>query len=99
LKLGKAHGFDGIPNKYLGHLPKRLLIHLTHLFNQCLRLCHFPAPWKEAKIITAETQRGPEFTSNQPLVHCGQFIQKLIFRTIQRHVEEINLLNAGQVGS
>jgi hypothetical protein len=41
LKLGKACGFDGIPN--------RSLVHLTHLFNHCLRLGHFPAPWKENK--------------------------------------------------
>jgi hypothetical protein len=29
-----------------------LLYILTHLFNHFLGLGHFPAPWKEAKIIT-----------------------------------------------
>jgi hypothetical protein len=49
LKLGKVYGFDGIPNECLRHLPKRPLMSLIHLFNHCLRLGPFPAPWKEAK--------------------------------------------------
>jgi hypothetical protein len=51
LKLGKACGIDGIPNECLRHLPKIYLVHVTYLFIQCLRLCHFPASWKETKII------------------------------------------------
>jgi hypothetical protein len=52
LKLSKACGTDGIPNECLRHLPRRPLVHLTHLFNHCLRLSHFPKSWKDAKIIT-----------------------------------------------
>jgi hypothetical protein len=33
LKLGRAYGFDGIPNECLRHLPRRPLVHLTNLFN------------------------------------------------------------------
>jgi hypothetical protein len=42
LKLRKACGIDGIPNECLRHLPRRPLVHLTPLFNHCLRLSHFP---------------------------------------------------------
>jgi hypothetical protein len=56
LKLRKACGFDGIPNECLRHLPRRTLVHLTHLFNHCFRLSYFPIPWKEAKIITLPNQ-------------------------------------------
>jgi hypothetical protein len=49
LKLGKARGFYGIPNECLRHLSRRTLVHLTYLFEDCLRLGHFLAPWKEAK--------------------------------------------------
>jgi hypothetical protein len=42
LKLRKACGFDGIPNECLRHLPRRPLVHLTNLFNHCIRLFHFP---------------------------------------------------------
>jgi len=49
LYLGKTCGLDGIPKECLRHLPKRPLIHLTHLFNQCFRLSYFPEAWKEQK--------------------------------------------------
>jgi hypothetical protein len=51
LKLRKSCGIDGIPNECLRHIPRRPLVHLTHLFNHCLRMSHFPKPWKEAKVI------------------------------------------------
>jgi hypothetical protein len=49
LKLWKACGIDAIPNECLKHLPRKPLAHLTHLFNHCLWLTHFPSLWKEAK--------------------------------------------------
>jgi hypothetical protein len=49
LKLGKACGFNGIPNECLWHFPRRPLVHLIYLFNHCLQLNHFLAHWKEAK--------------------------------------------------
>jgi hypothetical protein len=38
LKLKKACGIYGIPNECLRHLPRRPLVHLTHLINNCIRL-------------------------------------------------------------
>jgi hypothetical protein len=48
LKIRKACGIDGIPNKCLRQLPIIPLVHLTHLINHCLRCSHFPTPWKDA---------------------------------------------------
>jgi hypothetical protein len=45
LKLKKACGIDRIPNECLRQLPRRPLVHLTHLINHCLRLSHFPTSW------------------------------------------------------
>jgi hypothetical protein len=42
LKFRKACGIDGIPNECFRHLPRKPLVHLTHLFNHCIRLSHFP---------------------------------------------------------
>jgi hypothetical protein len=50
LKLRNACGLDGIRNKCLRHLPRRPLVHLTHLFNYCLLLSHFPEPWRKQKL-------------------------------------------------
>jgi hypothetical protein len=52
LTLKKARGTDDIPNECLRYLPRRTLVHLSHPINHCLRLSHFPMPWKDAKIIT-----------------------------------------------
>jgi hypothetical protein len=65
LKLRKSCGFDGIPNECLRHLPRRPLVHLTHLFNHCLRLSHFPKSWRKAKVITLpKTGKDPKFPQN-----------------------------------
>jgi hypothetical protein len=37
LKLKRACEIDGIQNECLRHLPRRPLVHLTHLINHCIR--------------------------------------------------------------
>jgi hypothetical protein len=49
-KLGKACGFDGILNEYFQCLPRRPLVHLTHLSNHCLWLGGLLPRWKEANL-------------------------------------------------
>jgi hypothetical protein len=51
LKLRKACRIDGILNECLRYLPRRPLLHMTHLFNHCLWLSKFPKSWKETKVI------------------------------------------------
>jgi hypothetical protein len=51
LTLRKVCG-PGVPNECLRHLPRRPLVHLTHLVNHWLWLSHFRKCGKEAKIIT-----------------------------------------------
>jgi hypothetical protein len=51
LKLKMACGIDGIPNECLRHLPRRPLVHLTHMINHCIQLSHFLRSWKEAKVV------------------------------------------------
>jgi hypothetical protein len=103
LKLGNACGIDAIPNECLGHLPRRSLVHITHLLNHCLSLCHFPAPWKEARIIALpKPGKNPKFTENlRPIILLsitGKPFEKLILKTIHRHIAERNLLNASHFG-
>jgi hypothetical protein len=65
LKLGRASGLDDITNYCLRHLPRRPLVHLTHLFNHWFQISHFPTPWKEAKIITLpKPGKDPKFPQN-----------------------------------
>jgi hypothetical protein len=65
LKLRKACGIDDIPNECLRHLPRRPLVHLTHLFNHCLRLSRFTNSWKGAETITLpKPSKDPKFPQN-----------------------------------
>jgi hypothetical protein len=75
-------------------------VHLTHLFNHFLWLGHFPAPWKEAKIITLpKPSKNPKFTSDQPLVCYRQTVSEDDFKNNpkkKKNTEERILLNASQ---
>jgi hypothetical protein len=98
IKLGKACGINGIPNKCLWHLPRRALFHKTYLFIQCLQLCHFPAPWKEAKII-ALSKFPQNLHLSSLLSTTRKPFHKVILRIIHRHIQGRNLLNASQFSS
>jgi hypothetical protein len=101
LKLKKVCRIDGIPNECHRHLPKRPLVHLTHIFNRCLRLSYFPNTWKEAKIITLpKPGKDPKFPQNlRPislLATTGELFEKLIPKLFQKHIVTNNLRNASQ---
>jgi predicted metal-dependent hydrolase len=51
LKNRKSPGPDGISNKMLKYSGTELTLHLTHLFQQILKLCNVPKAWKESIII------------------------------------------------
>jgi hypothetical protein len=103
LKLRKACGIDGIPNECLSHLPRRPLVHLTHLFNHCFRLAHFPQSWKEAKIITLpKSGKDLKFPQNVRPINLlpttGKLFEKVILQFLKKHIEEKGLQNASQFG-
>jgi hypothetical protein len=103
LKLNKACGIDGIPNESLRHLPRSPLVHLTHLINHCIRLSHFSASWKEAKVVALpKPHKDPKLPKNlRPisiLPLTGKLFEKVILQTVQKHIRESHLLNASQFG-
>jgi hypothetical protein len=103
LELRKACGIDGIPNECLRQLPKRQLVHLTNLFNHCIRLSHLPKSWKEAKMITLpKPGKNPKLPQNLRPISLlstkGKLFEKDILKLFQGHIDEQNLLNASQFG-
>ena len=52
LKVGKAPGINGIPNRALKHLPMRAVLLLVQIFNAILCTHHFPPVWKHAREIS-----------------------------------------------
>ena len=56
LKVGKAPGPNGIPNRALKHLPMRAVLLLVQIFNAILSTHHFPS--LEARSGHLDTQTG-----------------------------------------
>ena len=52
LKVSKAPGPNGIPNRALKHLPQRAVTLLVLIFNALLLTHHFPTAWKHARVIS-----------------------------------------------
>jgi hypothetical protein len=52
LKVGKAPGPNGVPNRILRHLLKRAITLLTKVFNAVLRRQYFPSAWKHARVVS-----------------------------------------------
>jgi hypothetical protein len=51
LKVGKAPGPNGVPNRALKVLSMRAVL-LAHIFYAVLRTHHFPIVWKHARLIS-----------------------------------------------
>jgi hypothetical protein len=86
----------------LWHPKSRFLVHLLHLINHCLRLSHFPIPWKDAKIITLpKPGKDSKFLHNllpiSLLSTTGKLFEVILY-IVKRHIDEKGLLNAGQFG-
>jgi hypothetical protein len=54
LKVGKAPGPNGIPNRALKHLSQRAVFLLVQIFNAIVFTHHFPSLWKHARVITIQ---------------------------------------------
>ena len=52
LKVGKAPGPNGIPNRALKHLPQRAVSLLVRIFNAILLTHHFPSLWQHARVTS-----------------------------------------------
>lgn len=99
----KAPGFDKILNLELKHLSDRFFDHLAVIFNQCLRLSHFPSQWKLAKVIPI---RKPGKDPSSPrsyrpislLSGLSKLFEKAIYRRLLSSAEENNILLEEQFG-
>jgi hypothetical protein len=74
--------------KGLWNFPRRLLLHLTHLFNHCIRLSQFPTSWKEAKVLALpKAGKGPKFPKNlrpiRILASMGKVFEKVILKIVK----------------
>jgi hypothetical protein len=86
-KLGKAPEIGGIPNKCLRHLPRRPLVHLTHLINHCVQLSHLPTSWKEV-IAYSKPGKDPRFHQNLCLESLLSRMGKIFEKTYSKNYQK-----------
>lgn len=103
LRSRKAPGHDNIRNGALKALPHKAIMMLTNIVNAALRLHHFPADWKSAKIIMIRKKReDPAFPQNyRPislLSSLGKILEKVIHTRLQDQVDERNIIPDHQYG-
>jgi hypothetical protein len=78
LKVGKAPGPNGLPNRALKHLPQRAICLLVALSNTALLAQYFPTVWKHARVISIlKPRKDPSLPSSYHPINLLHTIGKL----------------------
>ncbi|VVC28685.1 Hypothetical protein CINCED_3A023579 [Cinara cedri] len=93
----KAPGYDEISPKILKELPKKAIIHFTHIYNAILRMEYIPEQWKRAQVILLlKSVKPPEdVTSYRPislLPSLSKLLEKLLLKRLKPIIEEKHLI-------
>ena len=93
LKVSKAQGPNGIPNRPLRHLPQRAVTLLVLMFNAILITHHFPTVWKHARVISIlKPGKDPALPSSYWLISLLDTIGKLFEKfLLARILHEVNV--------
>lgn len=85
--LKKSPGFDHITAEVARCLPKKAIIHLTHLFNSVLRLSYFPTLWKFSIIILVpKPNKPPDSISSYRPISLLPFFAKILERLLLKRI-------------
>jgi hypothetical protein len=103
LKVGKAPGPNGLPNRVLKHLPQRTMSLLVELFNAALLAQYFPPVWKHASVISIlKPGKDPSLPSSYRPISLldtiGKLFEKILLSRILSEVSGRWLLRDKQFG-
>jgi len=103
LKVGKAPGPNGIPNRALKHLPQRAVSLLVRIFNAILLTHHFPSFWKHARVTSMlKPGKDPALPSSYRPISLldtiGKLFEKILLARILHEVSERDLMQDEQFG-
>jgi len=103
LKVSKAPGPNGIPNRALKHPPQRAVSLLVNIFNTILLTHHFPTAWKHAQVISilklgTDPALPSSFWPISLLDTIGKLFEKILLARILHKVSEHRLMRDEQFG-
>jgi hypothetical protein len=103
LKVSKAPGPNGIPNRALKQLPQRAVFLLAQIFNAVLLTHHFPTVWKHARVISMlKPGKDPALPSSYRPISLldtiGKLSEKILLARILREVNERGPMRDEQFG-
>jgi hypothetical protein len=103
LKVGKAPGPDGIPNRALKHLPLSIVSLLVVLFNAILQTQYFPVTSKPARVFSIlKPGKDPALPSSYRPISLldtiGKLFEKMLLSRILHEVSGRGLLCDEQFG-
>ena len=83
LKVGKAPGPNGIPNRALKHLPQRAVSLLIQIFNAIPLTHHFPSAWYHSRVIyILKAGKDPALSSSYRPIRLMDTIGKLFVKIL-----------------
>ncbi|XP_053378589.1 uncharacterized protein LOC128548180 [Mercenaria mercenaria] len=102
LQVDKAAGPDGISNRLLREISHELSFPLCKLFNASLQSCTLPSAWKEAHVTAIHKKGDALLPSNYRPVSLlnttEKVFERLVFRHVFNHLQDINFLTTAQSG-
>jgi hypothetical protein len=103
LKVDKAPGPNGVPNRAGRHRPKRAITFLTKLFNAVLRRQYIPSAWKHVRVLSIlQPGKDPTLPSSYRSISLldtvGKLFEKILLARVLREVNERGLLRDEQFG-
>ena len=83
LKVNKALGPNGLPNRALKHLPMRVVSLLARIFNVVLSTHNLPPTWKHARVICIlKLEKNPALRSSYRPISLSDTIGKLFEKNL-----------------
>jgi hypothetical protein len=103
LKVGKAPGPDGIPNRALKYLPLSIVSFLIVLFNAIFQSQYFPVAWKRARVFSIlKPGKDPALPSSYRPISLldtiGKLFEKILLSRILHEVNGRGLLRDEEFG-
>jgi len=90
LANNKSPGHDLISNKVVENLPRKAIVHLTHIYDAALRLSYFPTTWIASVIVTAlKPGKPPENSSSYRPISLLPVLSKILEKIILKRIATI----------